>query len=195
MCGCTGNGNSALSPVRDIILRNPAMVIGARSARSSVPPSGWTEGVPFFTRCTCRSPRARSTTSQRSPHASAGRRPMPERDEDHRRVAVPVASPLAPGLHEQPDFLDSQVLAGSRVRLRTRRGGTVPVTAIGVRRRLPRLPFVFRVGERITVPQKSPIRDSRSLPRLARRGRNTRCLTKRFHLGIRASNGLHWPLR
>jgi hypothetical protein len=80
-------------PVRAIILRNPATVIGAarsvmnrnrlsissrlslRNARSSPPPSGCTDGVPFLTRRTWSSPCPRSIMSHRSAHASAGRSP------------------------------------------------------------------------------------------------------------------------
>jgi hypothetical protein len=41
---------------------------------------------------------------------------------------------------------------GRRVSLGIRRGGTVPFTAIGARRRLPFLSLFFRSLDRITVP-------------------------------------------
>jgi hypothetical protein len=37
--------------------------------------------------------------------------PMPECNEDHRRVAMTVPPALARGLHEQLNFLDSQIFA------------------------------------------------------------------------------------
>jgi hypothetical protein len=37
--------------------------------------------------------------------------PMPERKEDHRRVAVPIPSALTRGLNKQLDFLDSKIFA------------------------------------------------------------------------------------
>jgi hypothetical protein len=121
-------------------------------ACSSPPPSGCTDGVPFFTHRTCRSPCPRSTISHRNAHASAGRSPC------RNPMSIIVASrcPYRPRLcavsMSSSTSLTVRYSRGRRAVLQTRRGGTVLFTAIGARRRPPFLPLCFLVQDRMTVP-------------------------------------------
>jgi hypothetical protein len=85
-------------------------------------------------------------------HTSAGRSPC----RNAMRIIVASRCPWRPRLRatsmSSPTSLTVRYSRGRRVALDTRRGGTVPFTAIGVRRRLPLLPLCFLVLDRMTVP-------------------------------------------
>src|SRR4029077_2845618 len=93
MWGWIPNGILAAGPSRVTIWRKATADIGAprslmktyrpgfclrwrrRRARSSMPVSGWTEGIPFLSRLTCKRQWTRSTCSQRNEHSSDARKP------------------------------------------------------------------------------------------------------------------------
>jgi hypothetical protein len=97
MWGWIPNGILAAGPSRVTIRRKATADIGAprslmntyrpgsrsrwrrRKARSSMPVSGWTEGIPFLSRLTCKRPWTRSACSQRNEHNSDARKPCRSR--------------------------------------------------------------------------------------------------------------------
>jgi hypothetical protein len=93
-----------------------------RRARSSMPVNGWTDGIPFLSRWTCKRPWTRSTCSQRNEHNSDALKPVPESHQDHGGVPVPM--PIVSGrLHQPFDLALGEVLAGAifGIRQATRR--------------------------------------------------------------------------
>jgi hypothetical protein len=100
-----------------------------RSARNSTPPSGCTDGAPFFTHRTCKRPRPRSTISHRSVRTSAGRSPC----RNATRIIVISRCPYRPRFRAVPTSSSTSLTVrysrGLRLTFTTRRGGPVPFTA------------------------------------------------------------------
>ena len=98
--------------------------------------------------------------SQRAQLADA--EPVPERDQDHGRIAQPVAPLALLGRRDQPlDLLRRQVLARPQRRdSRLRRGGTVPFRRVGRVRRLVFLALFFMVSDIPHCPIKGHLWDS-----------------------------------
>jgi hypothetical protein len=102
-----------------------------RRARSSMPVSGWTEGIPFLSRWTCRRPWTRSTCSQRNAHSSDALKPC--RNAIKIMVASRCPCRLFPAVFMSRST--SRSVRYSRVRYSafgSRPGGTVLFTVLGV---------------------------------------------------------------
>src|SRR5262249_4340733 len=117
-------------PSLSIILRKPTALMGAprslknryrlgscsrcrrRKARSSLPVSGWTEGMPLLSLETCR--RGLGGGDFLPPQGAQLGCPqaMPEGEQHHRRIAMPIPITTC-RLHEPLDLFLGQVLPGS----------------------------------------------------------------------------------
>src|SRR4051812_15434076 len=77
---------------------------------------------------------------------------MPIRDQDHRRIAVPVPAAIACGFPEQLDLFEVRYSRGRRAAFGCRAGGTVPFTVFGTGSPVPCFAWIILALVFMTVP-------------------------------------------